>query len=56
MTDNKHAWSLAFWVKFNNFSGNTQIVDMRYPGYGWPANNWGTSLVLHMIQVQVYWM
>ena len=42
MTDNKHAWSLAFWVKFNNFSGNTQIVDMRYPGYGWPANNWGT--------------
>ena len=42
MTDNKHAWSLAFWVKFNNFSGNTQIVDMRDPGYGWPANNWGT--------------
>ena len=42
MTDNKHAWSLAFWVKFNSFSGNTQIVDMRYPGYTWPANNWGT--------------
>ena len=42
MSDNKHAWSLAFWVKFNSFSGNTQIVDMRYPGYTWPANNWGT--------------
>lgn len=42
MTDNKHAWSLAFWVKFNSLSGGTQIVDMRYPGYKWPANNWGT--------------
>ncbi|MFC2672939.1 MAG: LamG-like jellyroll fold domain-containing protein [Prevotella melaninogenica] len=42
LTDNKHAWSLAFWVKFNSLSGGTQIVDMRYPGYKWPANNWGT--------------
>ena len=42
MTDNKHAWSLAFWVKFNSFSGGTQIVDLRHPGTGWPANNWGT--------------
>ena len=42
MSDNKHAWSLAFWVKFNSFSGGTQIVDLRHPGTGWPANNWGT--------------
>ena len=42
LTDNKHAWSLAFWVKFNSLSGGTQIVDMRDPGTSWPQNNWGT--------------
>ncbi len=42
LTSNNQAWSLAFWVKFNNFSGGTQIIDMRDPGTGWPQNNWGT--------------
>lgn len=39
---NNMAWSLAFWVKFNGFTGGTQIIDMRDPGTGWPQNNWGT--------------
>ena len=42
LTNNNQPWSLAFWVKFNSFAGNTQIVDMRDPGTTWPQNNWGT--------------
>ena len=42
LTSNNQPWSLAFWVKFNSFAGNTQIVDMRDPGTTWPQNNWGT--------------
>ena len=42
LTNNNQAWTLAFWVKFNGFTGNTQIIDMRDPGTGWPQNNWGT--------------
>ena len=42
LTSNNQAWTLAFWVKFNGFTGNTQIIDMRDPGTGWPQNNWGT--------------
>ena len=42
LTNNNQPWSLAFWVKFNSFSGGTQIIDMRSPGIGWPQNHWGT--------------
>ncbi len=42
LTNNNQPWSLAFWVKFNSFSGGTQIIDMRSPGIAWPQNNWGT--------------
>ena len=42
LANNNQPWSLAFWVKFNSFSGGTQIIDMRSPGIGWPQNNWGT--------------
>ena len=51
---NKMAWSLAFWVKFNGFAGNTQIVDMRDPGTGWPQNHWGTMWTSYDPSTGVY--
>lgn len=51
---NNMAWSLAFWVKFNGFTGGTQIVDMRDPGTGWPQNNWGTMWTTYDPNTGVY--
>ena len=51
---NNMAWSLAFWVKFNGFAGNTQIVDMRDPGTGWPQNHWGTMWTSYDPSTGVY--
>lgn len=51
---NNQAWSLAFWVKFNGFAGNTQIVDMRDPGTGWPQNHWGTMWTSYDPSTGVY--
>ena len=51
---NNMAWSLAFWVKFNSFAGNTQIVDMRDPGTGWPQNHWGTMWTSYDPSTGVY--
>ena len=51
---NNQAWSLAFWVKFNSFAGNTQIVDMRDPGTGWPQNHWGTMWTSYDPSTGVY--
>lgn len=51
---NNMAWSLAFWVKFNGFTGGTQIIDMRDPGTGWPQNNWGTMWTTYDPNTGVY--
>ena len=51
---NNQAWSLAFWVKFNSFAGNTQIVDMRDPGTTWPQNHWGTMWTSYDPSTGVY--
>lgn len=51
---NNQAWSLAFWVKFNGFTGGTQIIDMRDPGTGWPQNNWGTMWTTYDPNTGVY--
>ena len=40
--DNKSAWSLAFWVKYNSIvDGSNQFLDMRDQFTSWPQNNWG---------------
>ena len=54
LTSNNQPWSLAFWVKFNSFAGNTQIVDMRDPGTTWPQNNWGTMWTSYDPSTGVY--
>ncbi|WP_315578321.1 LamG-like jellyroll fold domain-containing protein [Hoylesella oralis] len=42
LTNNKSAWSLAFWVKYNSIvDGSNQFVDMRDQFTSWPQNNWG---------------
>ena len=51
---NNQAWSLAFWVKFNGFTGGTQIVDMRHPGTDWPQNNWGSMWTTYDPNTGVY--
>ena len=51
---NNMAWSLAFWIKFNGFTGGTQIIDMRHPGTGWPQNNWGSMWTTYDPNTGVY--
>lgn len=42
LTQPGQTWSLGFWVKFNSFSGYTQLLNVRDVQYhNWPQNNWG---------------
>lgn len=42
LTQPGQTWSLAMWVKFNSFSGYTQLLNVRDVQYHqWPQNNWG---------------
>lgn len=41
ITRNNQPWTLSMWVKFSNFNGSTQLLNVRDGGDPWPRNNWG---------------